>query len=288
MRAADDAFAQMHAREMNDPRIDPACYSVMLAQPQPAERAVVLLHGITSSPVQFRDLGEQFFARGYNVLIPRMPRHGYHDRLTEDQGRLSGQEMRTWTDAVMSIGGGLGAHLTVVGLSVAGTLAAWAYATRPDVDLAIPIAPAFAPFGVPLGMVPVLSRIALRLPNTFLWWDPRVRARVLNPAGYPRFATHPMAHAFALGAQVYELAAHKRPRGRAVTVITNPHERAISGRAARAVIQRWRRYPETTVRHIELEPRMGRLHDVIGPYQPGADTEYVYPLVLDAVASARA
>lgn len=285
MRAATDSFALIHEREVNDPRIDPMCYSVLLAQPEPAERAIVLMHGITSSPVQFRGLADQFFARGYNVLVPRMPRHGYRNRLTTDQGRLDRREMLCWTDEIVSVGRGLGEHLSVVGLSIAGTLAAWAYATRSDIDHVIPIAPAFAPFGVPLVMVPALTRIALKLPNLFVWWDPRVRAKVVNPAGYPRFATHPMAHAFALGAEIFEMAARQPPRARAVTVITNPRDMAISTRAVSAVVQRWRRYPDATVRHIELESRVGHLHDVIGPYQSGADTEYVYPLVIDAVAS---
>jgi dienelactone hydrolase len=285
MRAASASFALLHEREVSDPRIDPMCYSVLLEQPEQVERAIVLMHGITSSPIQFRGLADQFFARGYNVLVPRLPRHGYRNRLTTDQARLDRQEMLCWTDEVVGIGRRLGGHLTVVGLSVAGTLAAWAYATRSDVDHAIPIAPAFAPFGVPLVIVPTLTRIALKLPNLFVWWDPRVRAKVLNPAGYPRFATHPMAHAFELGVEIFQMAAQQRPRGRAVTVITNPRDLAISSRAARAVVQRWRCYPDAAVRHIELESRMGHLHDVIGPYQPGADTAYVYPLVIDAVAS---
>src|SRR6476661_2183772 len=34
-------------------------------------RALVLMHGITNSPRQFRELAEQFHARGYNVIVPR-------------------------------------------------------------------------------------------------------------------------------------------------------------------------------------------------------------------------
>jgi len=39
--------------------------------------------------VQFRALGALFHARGYNVLIPRLPRHGYRDRMSRHHGRLS-------------------------------------------------------------------------------------------------------------------------------------------------------------------------------------------------------
>jgi esterase/lipase len=39
--------------------------------------SILLLHGFTASPHQFRQR-EAFYARGYNVLIPR-PYHGLAD-----------------------------------------------------------------------------------------------------------------------------------------------------------------------------------------------------------------
>ena len=107
------------------------------------------MHGITSSPIQFRDLGALFHARGYNVVIPRMPRHGYKDRLSHAHARLTEADFLAYVTEAVDIGRGLGEHLTLMGLSVSGVLAAWSAQTRADVDLAVPIAPAFAPNGVP-------------------------------------------------------------------------------------------------------------------------------------------
>src|SRR5919202_3763881 len=169
---------RLQARETADPLINSECHSLLFEHGDAARRAIVLLHGITSSPVQFRDLGARFHARGYNVLIPRMPRHGYRDRMSDDHALLTPAEFVQFASDAVEIGRGLGEHLTVAGLSVSGVLAAWCAQHRVDVDLAVLIAPAFSPFGVPLPLAPALSRIALRVPNAFIWWDLRRRARI--------------------------------------------------------------------------------------------------------------
>src|ERR1700694_4427450 len=123
------------ARERADPRINPDCASIVLEHGQRVRRSLVCMHGITSSPVQFRELGALFHARGYNVVIPRMPGHGYRDRLTHDQAKLTVAAYTAYANEAVEIGRGLGEHLTVMGLSVGGILAAWCAQTRAHVDL---------------------------------------------------------------------------------------------------------------------------------------------------------
>src|SRR5712691_9849886 len=79
----------LRAREAANPRLNPDCASIVIDHGQRARRSIVCMHGITSSPVQFRDLGALFFERGYNVVIPRLPYHGYRDRLTHAHSRLT-------------------------------------------------------------------------------------------------------------------------------------------------------------------------------------------------------
>src|SRR5712692_189448 len=131
------------------PKINPACGSILLEHGHRAPRTVAFMHGITSSPVQFRDLGELFYARGYNVFIPRMPRHGYTDRLTRDHAKLTVAEFKAYASQTVEVARGLGDHLTLAGLSVSGVLSAWCAQTRADVDLAVAIAPAFSPHVLP-------------------------------------------------------------------------------------------------------------------------------------------
>src|SRR5439155_14264405 len=122
----------------------------------------------TSSPVQFRELGELFFQRGYNVFIPRMPRHGYRDRLSRDHATLTVAEFKAYASHTVATARGLGDHLTVAGLSVSGVLACWCAQRCSEVDLAVPIAPAFGPYGLPFQLVPGLVKLGKALPNLFV------------------------------------------------------------------------------------------------------------------------
>ena len=180
-----DLARRLQARETADPLINSECHSVLFEHGDAARRAIVFLHGITSSPVQFRDLGARFHARGYNVLIPRMPRHGYTDRLSHDHARLTPADFVGFASEAVEIGRGLGEHLTVAGLSVSGVVAAWCAQHRVDVDLVVLIAPAFSPFGVPLLLTPALSRIALRVPKRIHPIDPfgRIGSSTRNHRG---------------------------------------------------------------------------------------------------------
>jgi carboxylesterase len=276
------------AAETADPLINPDCHSLLLDHGHATRRAVVFLHGITSSPVQFRDLGWLFHSRGYNVLVPRLPRHGYTDRLTRDQGRLDRAELVAFASQAVDLGRGLGEHLTVAGLSVSGVLAGWCAQHRPQVDLAVLIGPAFAPAGVPMALVPALARLVRAVPDIFIWWDPRRGARLGPECSYPRFSTRAMAESFLLAADVYAVAKHQPPASKAILSVTNARDPAVNNAATRAVVRRWRAHRTTVVQEYDFSPALGRLHDVIGPYQPNARVDHVYPILLDLIDSAAA
>ena len=247
---------------------------------------MVLLHGITSSPVQFRALADQFHARGYNVLIPRLPRHGYRDRLSRDPGLLTRGELVAFASHAVDLGPGLGPRLTVAGLSVSGVVAAWCAQQRGDVGLGVLIAPAFAPFGVPIALVPLLARLVLVLPDAFMWWDPRRRARLGPECSYPRFSVHAMAESFLLGAEVYAAARETPHAAHAVLAVTNRGDPAVNNAATRAVLRRWRRHADARVREYQFSRDLKLGHDLIGPYQPNARIDYVYPRLLEEISAA--
>ena len=245
------------------------------------------MHGITSSPVQFRELGEFFYARGYNVYIPRMPRHGYRDRLSQDHANLTAAEFKAYASQTVETARGLREHLTVAGLSVSGVLAAWCAQTCSDVDLAVPISPAFGPYGVPFQLVPGLVKLGKLLPNFFVWWDPRRRAAIGPACSYPRFATHAMAEGFQLGLEIYHAAQHDPPAAKEILAVTNSRDMAVNNAASRAVASRWRQHPSTSVHEYTFGRELGPQHDIIGPYQPNARVEYVYPTLFELIDSAR-
>ncbi len=251
---------ELQRYEQTSPKINPACGSILLEHGHAVPRAVAFMHGITSSPVQFRDLGELFYARGYNVFIPRMPRHGYRDRLTPDHARLTVAEFKAYAARTVEVARGLGDHLTVAGLSVSGVL-----------------------HSVPFRVVPALVRLGKVLPNLFLWWDLRRRAAVGPACSYPRFSTHAMAENFQLGLEIYQAARPQPPACEQILAVTNQRDPAVNNAATRAVLRRWRQHPSSSVREYAFGPDLGRLHDIIGPYQPNARVDYVYPILLDLI-----
>jgi hypothetical protein len=124
------------------------------------------------------------------------------------------------------------------------------------------------------------------LPNLFVWWDLRKRAAVGPACSYPRFSTHAMAEAFELGLEIYRAAQTDPPACQQILVVTNPRDMAVNNGATRAVIRRWRQHASANVHEYQFGRDLGPLHDIIGPYQPNARIDVVYPILLDLIASA--
>lgn len=283
-----DALEQVHriqARDAADPRINPRCGPQLLTHDRQTERAIVFLHGITSSPPQFQALGQLFHRQGYNVLIPRMPYHGYHDRLTRDPARLTAARYLQFVSEAVDAARGLGKRLTVVGLSVSGVLVGWVAQHRTDVERAVLIAPAFAPMIAPMRLTPAISRVLLSAPNLFVWWDPRRREKLGPDCVYPRFSTHAIAESFRLASVVFEQSRWRKPSAQTILCITNAQDPAVSNAATATVLRRWQTHsphPDQVQSH-ELRGVLPALHDFISPYQHGARTDVVYPMLFDLI-----
>jgi alpha-beta hydrolase superfamily lysophospholipase len=175
--------------------------SILLTHTGPASRAYVLLHGITTTPMQFAEFGRLLHDRGANVYIPRLPRHGLADRLTTELEGLTAGELRAFALATAAYGATLGERLRIVGFSVGGLLAAW-IGQRIAVDRITAVAPFLGVSWIPRGLTGRAARLALRLPNRFMWWDPIRRERFAPAHGYPRYATHAIAEAAILGQEL--------------------------------------------------------------------------------------
>jgi carboxylesterase len=72
-------IAQAVARDEADPAVTPDCRTQALVHPGRRAKAVLMLHGYTECPAQFSSLAQRYHDQGYNVYVPRAPRHGVTD-----------------------------------------------------------------------------------------------------------------------------------------------------------------------------------------------------------------
>ncbi|WP_433112600.1 alpha/beta hydrolase [Micromonospora sp. CA-246542] len=129
--AAIEAAASITAAEAADPEVRPESRSRLLSHGARTARAVLLLHGYTMAPEQYDALAEVFFARGYNVWIPRAPQHGTVDRRAHH--RVEAGELTAYAQQAVTVAAGLGDEVGVVGISGGAVLATWLAQTRGDV-----------------------------------------------------------------------------------------------------------------------------------------------------------
>jgi carboxylesterase len=274
----DFALSRVHALQSKEGgAVNPLCRTLLLGGQHRAQRCYVLLHGFTNCPQQFARLAEMLHESGDAVLVPRYPYHGLNDRLTKEPSRLTTEELVRFANDVTDIGQGLGHRVIVAGLSLGGLLAMWLAQHRADVDRAVAISPVFGLRWVPTGVV---RWAAGSLPDRYLWWDPRVKAELQPPYGYPRFSTRAYGALLGVAALIEEAARRRRPKAGSIQVLVNANEPAIDNRPTLRVVESWRARG-SEVGYRELPADLGLPHDLIDPGNPDGKIGLVYPIVLD-------
>ncbi len=268
-------------RAADTPAIASDCGTRLYTRGERTGRVIVLLHGLTNCPEQFDSLGRTLFANGANVLIPRLPRHGFADRMTDELARAGARELSVWTDRVLDAAHGLGDSVTVAGLSIGGVLAAWAGQERADVNRAVVIAPMFGWARAPgPARTAALARLATALPNAFVWWDDKLKQNLAGPRHvYPRFATRSVAATMMVGAHVLARAKRVPPAARSFVLITVGGDPAADNEASAAIVAAWRARGATDVRVYEFPTALHLNHDVVDPEQVGGDPSITYPVL---------
>jgi len=256
-------------------------HSILLSHGKPTKKVFILLHGLTASPPQFAEFGRRLHERGSNVVIPRLPRHGYADRMTEILRELARDELVDFAQSAVKSAGELGERVIVTGFSVGGLLAAWV-AQHVEVDRVVAIAPFLGLSWLPERFSPFAAALALRLPNRFFWWHPFLRDRMLPNHGYPRYPTHAIAVAYRLAHELFDDAQTSRPATSSIALVINDSEVSVSNRSIERLAKMWSRYEgmDVTTHHLHGLPPS---HDIIEPLALPAVVERIYPELVDLV-----
>ena len=132
----DFATATSRAQEVvradsRDPEVLPEGRTKLLTHGTRTAKAVLLLHGYTVWPDQFATLAQLYFEQGYNVYVPRAPRHGLVDRPAHRQ--VTVRELVGYANESVNIAAGLGDEVGIVGISGGAVLGTWLAQYRADV-----------------------------------------------------------------------------------------------------------------------------------------------------------
>ncbi len=265
-------------QELDGPNVNPLCHTRVYSHGHRVERSLVLLHGFTNCPQQFDTLGRGFFERGWNVVIPRYPRHGHTDRLNTAIAELKVDDLLGVANRAATAGAGMGERLTVAGLSLGAILAGYLAQTRDGIERSVLIAPMLGLKPIPGPALTAMGVVAKRTPNFYMWWNNELKDKLGPPYGYPRFATHAYAALFDAGRILVRGARSEPPKAKSIVVITNAAEPRLDNRFTYRLIDSWRRHG-AAVETFEFPASDGLTHDLIDPGNAAQRIDYVYPIV---------
>jgi pimeloyl-ACP methyl ester carboxylesterase len=270
-------FEKMQSSE--EPTVSPLARSILLAHGNRTEKVIVFFHGYSSSPRQFRELGERFFQLGYNVLIPLLPHHGIADRKLENLSRLRAEELRDCADTNVDIAAGLGDRVCVCGLSAGGVMAAWIAENRKEVSRVLLIAPALV---LGRGAGTFLERIGV----FFFAVIPAIPTDLFsaNPDApqyaYPGFSANALGQLLRMTFAIFGDALNQPPAVQDVILVTTKTDRTVSDFAIWQLIGLWRGKGLLHFVSVDFPKEMWVPHDMIDPAHRSQKTDVVHPILI--------
>jgi alpha-beta hydrolase superfamily lysophospholipase len=253
--------------DSNDPDIRTGCSSTLLDHGARTAKAVLLLHGYTACPGQLSGLAKHYFDAGYNVYIPRAPRHGVLDRSAH--GDVQAEELVGYAADAWNIAAALGDEVGVVGISGGAVLATWLAEYRAEsVQRLLVLSPFYRPAG------DKAPAAAIR-PMTALYGFGLLPDHV-NDNGY----------SFAALAQYMRITfAYRTPPGdpalRNAALVVSPNDTFIDHEEALTVPRDLAAEAGAPFTERTLPAGMGLEHDIVTVDRLGAATDELYPLYLD-------
>jgi pimeloyl-ACP methyl ester carboxylesterase len=236
---ARELFARARARDSAD--VDPRCHSKLYTPGVGVapKASIVLFHGFTNCPAQFDPTAKVLAEAGYAVYVPRAPFHGMNDGLYKALVDLKIDDLIASVNSAIDIAAGLGGPVWVAGLSTGGTLAAWAGATRHEVQRVVSMAPVISPMGLPMPAARLMALAEPIVPADFYnWWDWNKKADLVvapySSPGFPARSILPFIH---LGQTLVDRRVVPNHQLRRAALVLNPDDVAISAEASRLMMQ---------------------------------------------------
>jgi len=275
----------IQAAEADLPDLSSECGTILMTHEEKVENVIVFLHGFTSCPDQFVALGEQYFDRGYNVLIPRQPRHGLQEFEGDPLKGLTAEELAAFGTWIADIAQGLGDRVVVVGLSGGGSIATWLAQERADVDLAVPISPFLGIGFIPRPLTRPLTNLILLLPDFHQWWDPvhKMSNPLSAPYSYRGYYTHSLFENLRLGFTAEEASKQEKPAAGGILVITNANDDSVNNGIIAEFEELWREHGEQFLQTFQFEKELGIPHDMITVSRPDGRVDIVYPNLMQLI-----
>jgi pimeloyl-ACP methyl ester carboxylesterase len=269
-------FNKTQSREQQ--QVSPLARSILLTHGYRTAKVILFFHGYSSSPPQFRALGEEFFRRGYNVIIPRLPGHGMADRKVTNLSNVQAEELRNCADENVDIAIGLGEKVYVGGLSAGGVLTAWIAENRKEVSRVLLIAPCFA-LGRKAGTF--IQRLGVALLATFpgIALDSYADTPAADYA-YPGFSAKAFAQLLRLSIAIFASAVEHPVAVQEVCLVTSKNDQAVSDFATLQLVGIWRFKGLRRLVSIDLPKDTNVGHDMIDPVDGKKETDIVYPIFI--------
>jgi len=260
--------------------------SISLLRGERTKKVVVIFHGYTNTPYEFRLLARAYADEGYNVWVPRLPHHALADKMTDEFSRITAEELVTFADDQLDIAAGLGEDVMTLGLSGGGSLALWSALERHEVTRAVLISPLLQPNGYQEWMIPPMVR-ALRLSpvDSYAWWNADKGADNVEGMIYPRYSLKGIAAVLGirLWAEDRVLQTSEPVAGR-ILLIRNDGDPSIDGafneRLAATLV------PADRLEVFRIPASAGLSHDIVCPdpeFATDAQVSEAYRQLSDAL-----
>jgi len=274
--AAVERIQARQAAELATPGFYPDLQSCLLTHGKKTQRVVVWLHGYTSAPPYFQSLAEECFRRGDNAFLPCAPHHGFADRMTQEVSRLNSVELVRFIDEMVDLTRGLGEEVIVAGISMGGTLAAWAAHERADVSLAVVLEPFLGAHIIPTRLTGAAMFLARLIPDIKVWWDAEKKENCDGePYGYPRYSIRSIGQLGQLGGWLLARSRRSPPAARQVWVVLNEHDGSVNNELVERLVERWTAAGGKNVHLHRFADALGLPHDCLSTLQPNGKPELV-------------